>query len=171
MQKTYHALFLCTGNSARSIMAEAILNRLAAGRVHAYSAGSHPKSRPHPLALETLRERGYETAGLRSKSWDVFTQPGAPELDFVFTVCANAAREACPLWPGRALTSHWGVDDPAACEGTRDEQRSLFRRVYSELEAKIDRFVKLDLESLDRSTLQARLDEIGRTDAQALEET
>jgi len=171
MRKTYHALFLCTGNSARSIMAEAILERLAAGRVRAFSAGSHPKGRPHPMALETLRERGYATDGLYSKSWQVFARPGAPALDFVFTVCANAAREACPLWPGHALTSHWGVDDPAACEGTAEELRSLFRRIYLELERKIERFLKLDLDSLDRSTLQARLDEIGKTDSPAREQT
>jgi len=167
--QTYHALFLCTGNSARSIMAEAILNRLGAGRIRAHSAGSHPKDRPHPIALETLRARGYETSKLRSKSWNEFARPAAPLLDFVFTVCDNAAGETCPVWPGQPMTAHWGIEDPAAFDGPIDEQRSLFQRVCDELERRIGLFTKLDFESLDRVTFQSRLDEIGRSGAKSAE--
>jgi len=166
---THHALFLCTGNSARSIMAEAILNRLGRGRIRAYSAGSQPKAQPHPLALEVLVERGYDTSGLRSKSWDEFAAPGAPRLDFILTVCDNAAGEACPVWPGRPLTAHWGVADPAAFEGRESEQRERFRNICLELEWRIERFAKLDLESLDRSSLRARLEEIGKRDVNSTE--
>jgi protein-tyrosine-phosphatase len=158
-------LFLCTGNSARSILAEAILNRIGQGRFRAYSAGSHPKGRVHPLAAELLKARGYDTGRLRSKSWDEFAQPGAPALDFIFTVCDDAAGEACPVWPGQPLTAHWGVEDPAAFQGPEDQQRRLFERVYLELERRIDLLRNLSLESLDRLTLKARLDEIGRRDA------
>jgi len=161
-EKTYHVLFLCTGNSARSILAEALLGRLGAGRFHAHSAGSHPKGRVHPMALEVLAERGHDTAGLRSKSWDELAAPGAPALDFVFTVCDAAAGEACPVWPGQPMTAHWGVEDPAAFEGPADRQRWLFRRAYRELERRIELFTSLTLESLDRLSLQSRLDEIGR---------
>jgi arsenate reductase len=160
--RTYHVLFLCTGNSARSILAEAALGRLGAGRFEAHSAGSHPKGRVHPMALEVLRERGYDTRGLRSKAWDEFARPGAPALDFVFTVCDNAAGEACPVWPGQPMTAHWGVEDPAAFEGPEDGQRSLFRRIYLELARRIELFTSLSLESLDRLSLKARLDEIGK---------
>ena len=160
--KTYNALFLCTGNSARSIMAEAILNRLGAGRIRAYSAGSYPKSQPHPMALEVLAERGHDTSHLRSKRWDEFAEEGAPSLDFIFTVCDNAAGEACPIWPGRPITAHWGIEDPAAFDGSIDDQRSLFHRTYVELERRIELFVNLDLESLDSTGLQARLDDIGK---------
>jgi arsenate reductase len=160
-EQVYDVLFLCTGNSARSILGEAILARLGKGQLRAHSAGSHPKGRVHPLALEILRERGYETAGLRSKSWDEFAEPGAPALDFVFTVCDNAAGEACPVWPGQPVTAHWGLEDPAAFEGSRQEQRRVFRRVCRELERRIDRFARLPVEALDRTSLQARLDEIG----------
>lgn len=160
---TYHVLFLCTGNSARSILAEAILNRLGGGRFRAHSAGSHPKARVHPMALEVLRERGHAVAGLRSKSWDEFARIGAPRLDFVFTVCDDAAGEACPVWPGHPIVAHWGLEDPAALEGPEDAQRGLFRRTYAELERRIDLLTSLDLESLDPASLQARLDEIGRT--------
>ncbi len=163
VEKVRHVLFLCTGNSARSILAEAILGRLGAGRFRAHSAGSHPKGRVHPMALELLHERGYETAGLRSKSWEEFAGPGAPSLDFVFTVCDDAAGEACPVWPGRPVTTHWGVADPAAFEGREPERRWLFRRVYRELERRIELLTRLSLESLDRRGLQARLDEIGKT--------
>ena len=159
-EKIYNALFLCTGNSARSILAEALLKRLGGGRFRAYSAGSHPKGRVHPMALEVLRERGHATSGLRSKGWEEFAKPSAPPLDFVFTVCDSAAGEACPLWPGQPMTAHWGVQDPAAFDGPPDEQRALFRRAYSELESRIDRFTSLGIESLDRPGLQARLDEI-----------
>lgn len=163
VEKVRHVLFLCTGNSARSILAEAILGRLGAGRFRAHSAGSHPKGRVHPMALELLHERGYETAGLRSKSWEEFAGPGAPSLDFVFTVCDDAAGEACPVWSGRPVTTHWGVADPAAFEGREPERRWLFRRVYRELERRIELLTRLSLESLDRRGLQVRLDEIGKT--------
>ena len=170
-ERTYHVLFLCTGNSARSILAEAILNRLGAGRFRAYSAGSHPGGRVHPLTLETLREIGVDTSGLRSKSWDEFASPGAPKLDFVFTVCDNAAGEACPVWPGQPMTAHWGVEDPAAFEGPEDPQRRLFRRIYLELERRIRLFTSLPIDSIDRSSLQARLNEIGKASASAGDES
>ena len=166
-EKIYHVLFLCTGNSARSILAEAILNRLGAGRFRAHSAGSHPKGRVHPMALEVLRERGYDTSGLRSKSWDEFARSPAAELDFVFTVCDNAAGEACPVWPGQPMTAHWGVADPAACEGPEGRRRGRFRRTYRELERRIARFTKLSLRSPDRPSLRAHLNEIGKTEAPA----
>ena len=162
MDRSYQVLFLCTGNSARSILAEAALNRLGARRLHAYSAGSQPRGEIHPLALAVLRERGYDVSGLRSKSWDEFAQPGAPRLDFVFTVCDNAAREVCPVWPGQPMTAHWGVQDPAAFVGSEDQQLRRFRRIYVELERRIELFTSLPIESLDRLSLQARLDEIGK---------
>jgi arsenate reductase len=161
----YAALFLCTGNSARSILAEAILSRLGAGRFRAHSAGSHPKGQVHPMALEVLREQGYDTTGFRSKSWDEFAKPGAPALDFVFTVCDNAAGEACPVWLGQPMTAHWGVEDPAAFAGPEEEQRSVFRHTYRELERRIELFTNLSIESLDRLSLQAQLNEIGTADA------
>lgn len=161
-ERRHHVLFLCTGNSARSILAEAILERRAAGRFAAHSAGSHPKGAVHPMALEVLREQGYDTSGLRSKSWDEFAAPGAPALDFIFTVCDNAAGEACPIWPGRPVTAHWGVEDPAAFVGPEAEQRRVFRRVHRELERRIELFAKLGSEELDRPGLKTRLDEIGR---------
>jgi protein-tyrosine-phosphatase len=168
--RTHHVLFLCSGNSARSILAEAILNRLGAGRFRAHSAGSRPKGRVHPMALEVLRERGYATSGFRSKSWDEFAKPGAAAIDYVFTVCDDAAGEACPVWPGRPLTAHWGVADPADFEGPEHEQRRLFRRTCAELERRIQLFTNLNVESLDRPSLQARLDAIGRTPMAAGEE-
>lgn len=158
----FNVLFLCTGNSARSIMAECILNRLGAGRFRAYSAGSHPKGAVHPGALETLRDRGHDLTGLRSKSWDEFTKPDAPSLDLILTVCDSAAAEACPVWPGAPLSTHWGVEDPAAFAGPTQEQRSIFQRVYSELERRIELLVSLPLEHLDRTRLKDRLHEIGR---------
>lgn len=160
--KAYHVLFLCTGNSARSILAEAILNRRGRGRFHAHSAGSHPRGEVHPMALQVLRERGYDAGGLRSKSWEEFAEPGAAALDFVFTVCDSAAGEACPVWPGQPVTAHWGLADPAAFEGPEDEQRRIFRRACLELERRIEFFTNLGIESLDRLSLQARLDEIGK---------
>jgi len=162
MDRSYHVLFLCTGNSARSIFAEAALGRLGTRRFHAYSAGSQPRGEVHPLALSILRERGYDVSGLHSKSWDEFARPGAPRLDFVFTVCDNAAREVCPVWPGQPMTAHWGVQDPAAFVGPEEQQLRLFRRVYVELERRIELFTSLPIESLDRLSLQARLDEIGK---------
>jgi len=167
--RTHHVLFLCTGNSARSLFAEAALNRLGAGRFHAHSAGSRPKGQPHPLALEVLRERNYDTSGFRSKSWDEFAKPGTPALDFVFTVCDHAAAEACPAWPGRPMTAHWGVEDPAAFEGSEDQRLRLFRRIYLELERRIALFTSLPVESLDHLSLQARLDEIGKRETPAEE--
>jgi arsenate reductase len=160
--RPYRVLFLCTGNSARSIMAECLLNRWGAGRFQAVSAGSHPTGRVHPVALELLRERGHPTETLRSKSWDELARPGSPPVDFVFTVCDRAAGEACPLWPGTPVTAHWGVEDPAAFTGPPDAQKRLFARIYGELEARIRRFVQLSIEDLDLPTLRRRLDDISR---------
>lgn len=159
--RSYDVLFLCTGNSARSILAEAILNRLGEGRFRAHSAGSFPKGAVHPLALDLLQRENHPTAALRSKSWDEFAAPGAPPLDFVFTVCDQAAGEACPVWPGQPVTAHWGLPDPAAVEGTAAEQRLAFADTYRRLERRIGAFVNLPLASLDRMALQHRLAEIG----------
>lgn len=159
--RSYNALFLCTGNSARSILAEALLTRLGAGRFRAFSAGSQPKSEPHPLALDLLRALDYDVSGFCSKSWDEFAEPGAPRLDFVFTVCDNAAGEACPVWPGQPITAHWGIDDPAAANGDEASRRAAFRRAYEELEARIEPFVRLPLEDLDRLVLAGQLHKIG----------
>lgn len=163
VDKPYHVLFLCTGNSARSIMAECALSRWGAGRFRAYSAGSHPKGEVHPLTLETLRRLNYDTRELRSKSWDEFACPGAPRMDFVFTVCDSAAGEICPVWPGQPLTAHWGVEDPVAFEGTEEQKLAFFQRIYGYLENRIKLFVSLPLASLDRMTLCERLEAIGRT--------
>jgi arsenate reductase len=158
-----NVLFLCTGNSARSIMAEVLLKQKGGGRFRAFSAGSHPKGQVHPLALETLRRMGLPVEGLRSKSWDEFAGPGAPKLDFVFTVCGNAAKETCPTWPGQPLTAHWGVDDPAAVEGTPEVQSRAFLRALTELDARIRLFSLLPFESLTRMSLQSRIREIGES--------
>lgn len=164
MARTYEVLFLCTGNSARSILAEAILGVLGKGRFRAYSAGSQPQGRVHPLALELLASRDYDVSGLRSKSWDEFGRESEATLDFVFTVCDNAANETCPVWPGQPLTAHWGIADPAvALEGTKEEQLWLFRRAYIELHRRIELFTCLPIESLDRLALTERLEEIGKT--------
>jgi len=160
--KFYNVLFLCTGNSARSIMAEAILNRIGAGRFRAYSAGSDPRGAINPHALELLRGLKYPTGGLRSKSWDEFATRHAPQFDFVFTVCDRAAAEPCPLWPGQPMTAHWGVPDPAAVEGSEVEIRIAFADTYRMLDNRIGIFVNLPLASLDRLALAARLAEIGR---------
>ncbi len=165
MSKTYNVLFLCTGNSARSILAEAILNRDGAGRFRGRSAGSFPKGDVHPAALDLLRELKYPIEGLRSKSWDEFAAEGAPELDFVFTVCDNAAGEACPAWPGQPMTAHWGLEDPAAVEGAGQEQ--AFLDVYHALKRRIGIFLCLPLDSIDELSLQKRLRDIGRSDARA----
>ncbi len=157
----FDVLFLCTGNSARSLLAECALRRHGGARFVAHSAGSHPKPAPHPRTLEVLRDFHYDVTGLRSKSWDEFTGPEAPALDFVFTVCDDAKGERCPVWPGQPMTAHWGVADPAAFEGSEEEQRRFFRRIYFELEQRIKIFTSLRLESLDRLVLQKRLDEIG----------
>ena len=162
MERPYHVLFLCTGNSARSILAESLTNHRGKGLFRGLSAGSHPKGSVHPIALEMLRTLQMPTAGLRSKSWDEFAQPGAPPLDFVFTVCDNAAGEACPFWPGQPLTAHWGVADPAAVEGTDEEKHRAFQRAFTELSARINLLLALPVEKLERQVLQAKLDEIGK---------
>ena len=159
----YNVLFLCTGNSARSIMAEAILNRAGRGTFAAFSAGSHPRGQVHPLALATLDEMGFLTEGYRSKGWDEFARDGAPELNFVFTVCDNAAGEVCPAWPGQPMTAHWGIEDPAALEADEDQQRRAFRSAFYALQRRIGLFLALPLESIDALSLQTRLREIGRT--------
>src|SRR6516162_7472432 len=141
--RIYNVLFLCTGNSARSILAESLLNHLGAGRFRAFSAGSFPKGTVHPMALDLLKQVGLPTVGLRSKSWDEFAKAGAPVMDFVFTVCDNAAGEVCPIWPGKPVTAHWGIADPAALEGPVDEKAAAFRRALLELEARIELFISL----------------------------
>jgi arsenate reductase (thioredoxin) len=161
--ETYNVLFLCTGNSARSIMAEALLNYWGHGRFRAFSAGSHPKGQVHSLTLATLERAHLPSDGARSKSWDEFSRPGAPGLDFVFTVCGNAAKEECPYWPGQPITAHWGVDDPAAAEGSPEQQQRAFQRALRELDARIKLFISLPFEKLDRMAIQERLREIGRT--------
>jgi arsenate reductase len=160
-ERKMSVLFLCTGNSARSVLAEVLLNSMAPTRFRAYSAGSQPKGAVHPLAIELLEKNRLPTAGLRSKSWDEFSGPGAPQLDFVFTVCDQAAGEVCPVWPGQPMTAHWGIDDPAAVEGSDDEKRKAFFRAYNQLQHRLQIFVSLPMEKLDRLTLQKRLDEIG----------
>ena len=159
----YHVLFLCTGNSARSIIAEVLLNHWGAGRFKGYSAGSHPRGAVNPLALEVLRKYKLPTAGLRSKSWDEFAAPGAPSLNFVFTVCDQAAKEVCPLWPGQPMTAHWGVEDPAAVEGSDADKARAFNRTFQELDARIKLFTSLRIHELDRLALQKHLDSIGKT--------
>ena len=161
--RIYNVLFLCTGNSARSILAEAALTRWGQGKFRAFSAGSHPKGQVHPLALELLGQLHLPTQGYRSKSWDEFAAAGAPSLDFVFTVCDNAAGEVCPVWPGQPMTAHWGVEDPAAVEGSEDHKRAAFKKAYRELEARIKIFANLPLASLDRTRLKQRVDDIGRS--------
>ena len=161
--REYNVLFLCTGNSARSVMAECALNRWGRGQFSGFSAGSHPKGTIHPLTLELLKELDYETRDLRSKSWDEFAAPGSPKFDFVFTVCDQAASEQCPVWPGQPITAHWGVADPAAFAGTEDEQRRFFWRIYRELENRIKVFTSLRFDALDSFTLRQRLTEIGQT--------
>jgi protein-tyrosine-phosphatase len=162
--RAFNVLFLCTGNSARSIMAEAILDKVGAGRFRAYSAGSDPKGKVHPETLRLLASLGYDTSGLRSKSWAEFTAFGAPHFDFVFTVCDNAAAEACPLWPGQPMTAHWGVPDPAAAAGTAAEVALAFKTGYRMLHQRIGLFTALPLRALDQSALQEELDDIGRLD-------
>jgi arsenate reductase (thioredoxin) len=159
----YNVLFLCTGNSARSIMAEAILNRAGQGKFRAFSAGSQPKGQVHPYTLDLLRRLNYDVTGMRSKSWNEFSKPGAPKLDFVFTVCDNAAQETCPVWPGQPMTAHWGVPDPAAASGNEAEVRLAFADTLRMLTNRINIFVSLPLRSLDQLTLQRQLDSIGKT--------
>ena len=161
--RIFNVLFLCTGNSARSILSEALLNKRGQGQFRAFSAGSHPAGRVNPYALELLRKMGYPTDGLRSKSWDEFAAPGAPELDFVFTVCDNAAGEVCPMWPGQPITAHWGIPDPAAVEGPDDQKRRAFDDAFRILERRISLFMSLPIRSLEQLVLQERLSEIGRS--------
>lgn len=156
-----NVLFLCTGNSARSLIAEAILNREGARKFRAFSAGSHPAAEPHPYTLDLLSRLNHDLAGVRSKSWDEFASPEVPQMDFVFTVCDNAANETCPIWPGQPMTAHWGVPDPVKAEGNEAEKRAAFNEVYRMLNTRISIFVNLPLGQLDRMSLKTKLDEIG----------
>ncbi|MDB5556972.1 MAG: low molecular weight phosphotyrosine phosphatase family protein [Rhizobium sp.] len=165
--KTFNVLFLCTGNSARSILAEAILNRVGQGKFKAYSAGSHPKGEVHPFTLQLLKGLNYNTDFARSKNWDEFAAPGAPQMDFVFTVCDSAAAEACPVWPGQPMTAHWGLPDPAAAEGTEAERHLAFDDAYRMLNNRISIFVSLPMTSIDKLALQKRLRDIGRDPTKA----
>jgi arsenate reductase len=161
MKGRYNVLFLCTGNSARSIMGEAILNRKGKPNFTAYSAGSHPAGRVHPLALKELEHAHLPTDGLRSKNWSEFAKPGAPRMNFVFTVCDNAAKEVCPVWPGEPMTAHWGVPDPAAVEGTPEEIARAFREAFVILDRRISLFLRLPLASLDKLAIKREIDQIG----------
>ncbi|OIR15539.1 protein ArsC [mine drainage metagenome] len=160
-EKQYNVLVLCTGNSARSILGEVLFNHLGRGRFKAYSAGSKPAGKVNPGALELLQQQGYGTEGLRSKSWDEFAAPGAPEFDFIFTVCDNAAGEACPVWLGHPATAHWGIPDPAHVEGD-DARRTAFRKAYEQLARRIQLFMSLPIDKLDKLVLKEKLAEIGR---------
>ena len=162
-ERIYNVLFLCTGNSARSILAEAFLNAEGKSRFRAFSAGSFPKGAVSPFALTLLGQLGYPTDGLRSKSWDEFAKPGAPQMDFVFTVCDQAAGEVCPIWPGRPVSAHWGIPDPAAVQGSDAEKMQAFREALRMLANRIGVFAELPFDKLDRLKLKARLDDIGRT--------
>lgn len=158
----YNVLFLCTGNSARSILAEAILNGEGKAKFKAFSAGSHPSGKVNPFAMELLEQRRYPIDGLRSKAWDEFALPGAPELDFVFTVCDNAAGEICPVWPGQPISAHWGVEDPASVEGSDEEKRKAFVKAFTVLQRRISLFASLPLDQIDKLSLQAKLRDIGK---------
>jgi len=160
--RIYNVLFLCTGNSARSILAEAILNHTGKGRFRAFSAGSHPGGKVNPFAIELLAKQGLAVADLRSKSWDEFAAPGAPPIDFVFTVCDNAAGEVCPIWPGKPMTAHWGIEDPAAVEGSDEDKRSAFSKALAEMSRRISLFTSLPLAKLDKMAIKHELDQIGR---------
>ncbi len=161
--KIYNVLFICTGNSARSVLAESILNREGMGRFKAFSAGSHPTGQVHPIAIDVLKSMNYKTDHLRSKDWQEFAELDAPKLDFAFTVCDKAAGEVCPVWPGQPMTAHWGFQDPAAFEGPEVEQRSLFLEIFKQINFRISIFVNLPIPSLDKLSFQTRLDEIGQT--------
>jgi protein-tyrosine-phosphatase len=165
-ERPFNVLFLCTGNSARSILAEQLMNHWGRGKFRGYSAGSHPKGTVHPIALELLKQMRLATEGLRSKNWDEFAVRGAPPLDFVFTVCDNAAGEVCPVWPGQPMTAHWGVEDPAAVAGSDTDQWIAFRKTFKELESRIKIFTSLPIRSLDKIKLQERLDAIGESRAE-----
>ncbi len=166
-EKIYKVLILCTGNSARSIMAEALLTTMGQGRFRAYSAGSHPAGRVHPLALEQLRETGYPLDQLRSKSWDEFAAADAPTMDFIITVCDNAAGEVCPVWPGQPVSAHWPFADPAAVEGTDEERRAAFKRIFRQIMARVQTLVSLPLPTLDRHAIQHEMRRIGMTSAES----
>jgi arsenate reductase len=161
--KIYNVLFLCTHNSARSILAEAHLNHVGKGRFTAYSAGSHHGDRVNPMTVEVLRRAGYAIDGLRSKGWDEFALPNAPEMDFVITVCDSAAGEVCPVWPGQPMTAHWGFEDPSQAKGTEEERRCVFQRVFQQITARIQLFLSLPMEQLDAISLQQRLNDIGKS--------
>ncbi|MEM7653812.1 MAG: arsenate reductase ArsC [Pseudomonadota bacterium] len=162
-KSTFNVLFLCTGNSARSILAEAILNKVGMGRFKGYSAGSQPKGEVHPYALELLQTLKYNTDDLRSKNWDEFAKPDAPQMDFVLTVCDSAAAEVCPVWPGQPMTAHWGIPDPAAATGTEAEIRVAFSDAYRMMERRISIFINLPVSSIDKLSLNKQLDEIGKS--------
>ena len=161
-ERVFNVLFLCTGNSARSILAEVILNSLGTSRFRAFSAGSHPKGEVNRFAIELLQRHGFDVSGLRSKSWDEFAVPGIVHLDFVFTVCDNAAGEACPIWPGQPMTAHWGIEDPAAVEGSDEEKRKAFSTALRLLQNRISLFTNLPFAKLDEMAIKRKLDEIGR---------
>ena len=170
VDKIYNVLFLCTGNSAHSIMAECAINRWGQDKFRGFSAGSHPKGRIHPMALRVLERLNYRTQGLRSKSWEEFAEGrGGPRLDFVFTVCDQAAGEVCPAWPGQPMTAHWGVEDPAAFVGTEEQTYKFFRNIYGQLDNRIKIFTSLPISSLDKLSLQKRIEEIGKTKAEQVE--
>ena len=164
-QKTYNVLFLCTGNSARSIMGEVLTTFWSKGRFRGYSAGSHPRGKVNPMTLELLRNLQFPTDGLRSKDWNEFTRPGAPPMDFVFTVCDHAAAEVCPVWPGQPMTAHWGIPDPVATEGDDVQRMLAFREAFRTLENRIKTFIDLPITSLKRLQLKEKLDELGQTPA------
>jgi arsenate reductase len=168
-QHVYNVLFLCTGNSARSIFGEVLVNSWGAGRFRGYSAGSHPRGEVNPLTLELLRQLRFPTDGLRSKDWDEFARPGAPHMDFVFTVCDHSAAEVCPVWPGQPMTAHWGIPDPAAAKGDEAQRMLAFREAFRALETRIKLFVNLPIASLEKFQLQKKLDEIGQGSAQMQE--
>ena len=160
--KTYNVLFLCTGNSARSILAEALLNHLGKGRFRAFSAGSHPAGAVNPFAIELLQKSKLQVADLRSKSWDEFAAPVAQDFDFVFTVCDNAAGEVCPAWPGQPMTAHWGIEDPVVADGSDEDKREAFSRAFTQLNRRLSIFISLPVDKLDKLTLKNNLDDIGR---------
>ena len=161
-EKQYNVLVLCTGNSARSILGEVLFNKLGKGKFIAHSAGSNPVGRVNPYALELLQQQGHSIEGLRSKSWDEFAAPGAPQIDFIFTVCDNAAGETCPIWPGKPATAHWGIPDPAHVEGGDEAKRAAFRKAYEQLTRRIRLFMSLSIGKLDKLTTKEKLAEIGR---------
>ncbi|MDQ9170441.1 arsenate reductase ArsC [Oxalobacteraceae bacterium R-40] len=162
-EKTYNVLFLCTGNSARSIMAEALVTTMSKGRLKGYSAGSKPAGKVNPFAIEQVRKTGYPVEDLRSKSWDEFATPGAPHMDFIITVCDNAAGEQCPYWPGHPTSAHWGFEDPAAAEGTDEQKRAAFEKVFRQIVARMNSFVSLPVHMLDKHAIQQEMKRIGDT--------